>query len=129
MPQPDDILFSKTHEWAHIEGDIATVGITDFAVEHLGDLAFVDLSEAGTEVQAGERFGEIESTKTVNDLLAPVSGEVVEVNGKLDDDIDLVQRSPFEDGWMVKIRCSNPEERQALLSYAEYKKQAVSEED
>ncbi|MBN1442672.1 MAG: glycine cleavage system protein GcvH [Planctomycetes bacterium] len=127
MSRPDDVVYTRTHEWARIEGETATVGITDHAVEQLGDLVFIDLPEVGSRVRLGESFGEIESTKTVSDLVAPLSGEVVEVNSEAAESVDLVSRSPFEEGWLIKIRSTDAAERSGLLSAAEYEVHVESE--
>jgi glycine cleavage system H protein len=101
---PDDRKYLKTHEWCKIDGDIATIGISDYAVAHLSDLVFLDLPATGTSVTKGESWGEIESVKAVSNLYSPVSGEVVEINDALPDSLELLQSSPFEDAWMIKIR-------------------------
>jgi glycine cleavage system H protein len=129
MSRPHDLKYTPTHEWARVEGDVVTVGITDYAVEELSDLAFVDLPQPGARVTKGARFGEIESTKTVSDLNAPVSGEVVEVNTEVAEKLQLITHSPFEDGWMVKIRMANPAEVAALLSADAYAAHVESEKE
>lgn len=120
--RPSDIKFSQTHEWARVEGDIVTVGFTDFAVEQLSDLVFIDLSEIGRAVKQGEPFGEVESVKAVSDITAPVSGEIIEVNEPLTSNLGTVTKEPFGAGWMVKIKMSNPDELKSLLSAADYDK-------
>ncbi len=128
MGRPEDLRYTPTHEWVRVEGDLATVGITDHAVEQLGDLTFVDLPEPGTKVTKGERFGEIESTKAVADLVSPVSGEVVERNGAAAQDLGIVQSSPFERGWLLRVRVSDPAEVASLLSASEYAERLAAEE-
>lgn len=128
MARPEHLKYTPTHEWARVEGDMATVGITDHAVGALGDLAFLDLPEPGASVRKGERFGEIESTKAVADLLAPLSGEVVEVNREAAENLELVSSSPFGEGWLVRIRIADPKEAASLLSAAEYEERVAAEE-
>ena len=120
MPEPTDLLYAKTHEWVRIEGDTATVGISQHAQEELGDVALVLLPEAGRMVQRGEKFGEIESIKAVSDLYAPVSGEVTEVNDALNTAPERVNDAPYGDGWMLKIRMTQPADADLLLSSTDY---------
>src|ERR1043165_3925319 len=108
MARPDDLKYSPTHEWLRVEGDLGTVGITDFAVEQISALVFVALPAVGAAVAKDQRFGEIESTKTVSDLISPVSGTIVAVNGELADHLEVLSHSPYEKGWMIKVRLSNP---------------------
>jgi glycine cleavage system H protein len=105
-----------------VEGDIATVGITDYAVEQLTDLVYVELPETGAEVKANETFGEIESVKAVSDLIAPVSGTVEEIHEALPDQLDILSSAPFTDGWMIKVKMSDPAEVDALMDLAAYEK-------
>lgn len=128
MARPQDLKYTSTHEWVRAEDGVATVGITDYAIEQLGDLAFIDLPETGDTVTRGERCGEIESTKTVADLVAPISGEVVEVNSAVADDPDPVSSSPFESGWLVRIRLSEPSQLEGLLDAAGYQEIVDAEE-
>jgi glycine cleavage system H protein len=123
MARPQDLRYSATHEWIRVEGEVATVGITDFAVQELSDLVFVDLPAVGDTVVKDSRFGEIESTKTVSDLIAPVSGTIVEVNSDLADHLEVLSQSPFERGWLIKVRMSKPSEAAQLLSAADYQAQ------
>ena len=118
----DDLLYTESHEWVRVEGDLATIGISDFAQHELGDIVFVELPEAGTKVSAGEPCGSIEAVKAVEDLISPVSGTVEEKNSDLEDSPDLINKSAFEDGWLIKVRLSNPEELENLLSAVEYQK-------
>ncbi len=120
MNIPADLKYSKDHEWARIEGDVAVVGITDYAQNELGDIVYVELPEVGTQVEQGKTFGTIEAVKAVSDLFAPVSGEVVEVNEKLNDSPELVNQDPYGEGWMIKIKMSNPDEVNELLSKEDY---------
>ena len=120
MPEPSDLLYAKTHEWVRIEGDTATVGISQHAQEELGDVALVLLPEAGRMVQRGEKFGEIESIKAVSDLYAPISGEVTEVNDGLNTAPEKVNDAPYGDGWMLKIRMTQPADADLLLSSTDY---------
>jgi glycine cleavage system H protein len=102
--RPNDCLFLKSHEWCKIENGIATIGITDYAVSHLSDLVFLDLPKKGSSVSVGESFGEIESVKAVSSLYSPVSGEVIDTNAKLPDNLDWLGQEPFGKAWMLKIR-------------------------
>ena len=102
--RPTDVKFLKSHEWCKVQNGIATIGISDYAVSHLSDLVFLDLPQKGTTVTAGESFGEIESVKAVSDLYSPVSGEVVEVNKDLPDNLEWLPQEPFGKAWMLKVR-------------------------
>jgi glycine cleavage system H protein len=117
---PNELKYTKDHEWARVEGDIVRIGITSYAVDQLGDVTLVDLPAVGTDVQAQERFGDIESVKTVSELFAPVSGEVVEVNGELESSPENVNEGPYEKGWMVAIKISDPGELDRLMDAASY---------
>jgi glycine cleavage system H protein len=101
---PENLQYTKEHEWLKVEDGIATVGITAFAAESLGDIVFVQLPEAGSAITAGEVFGEVESTKSVSELYAPVSGEVVEVNGTTSDTPEVINSDPYTEGWLLKVR-------------------------
>ncbi len=120
MPEPTDLKYAKTHEWARIEGGVATIGITQHAQEELGDVALVLFPEVGRILQNGEKFGEIESIKAVSDLYAPVGGEVVAVNEALNDAPETVNDAPYEGGWMMKIKMSQPSDADTLLDSAAY---------
>ena len=122
MNVPRDLRYTKEHEWIRVEGGEATVGVTDYAQGELGDVIFVELPSPGTQVAQMKTFGTIDAVKTVSDLFAPVSGEIVAVNGALKDDPALVNRSPYKDGWMVKIRLAQPAEVNALLTPEDYEK-------
>ena len=121
MEFPEELRYTKQHEWAKVDGDRVRVGITDFAQDALGDVVYVDVPEVGTEVRAGEPFGEVESTKSVSDVYAPVTGTVVERNDRLADTPELVNQDPYGDGWMIAIRSSDAAELEALLDAAAYR--------
>ena len=119
---PDTLLYTKDHEWARDEGDgVFAIGITDFAQDALGDITFVELPEIGRTLALGETFGVVESVKTFSDLYAPLSGEIVAVNQAVSDDATLINESPYESGWIVKVRASDPTEVAHLLSAAAYR--------
>ena len=117
---PEDNRYAKSHEYAHPEGDVAVVGITEYAQKELGDVVMVELPTVGTQVDANEEMGSIESVKAVSDLFAPVSGEVIEINEALTDKPELVNTDSYGDGWLVKIRMSDPTELDELMSPEEY---------
>ena len=117
---PSDLKYDKEHEWVRLEGDLAVIGITDFAQDQLGDVVYIDLPAEGDTVKAGETFGEIESVKSVSELYSPVSGEVVEVNSALDDAPEVVNAEPYGDGWMIQVKLDDPAEVDGLMSAAEY---------
>jgi glycine cleavage system H protein len=119
---PADLKYTREHEWAKVEGDRARVGITAFAQEQLGDVVFVELPKVGAKVTAMKTFGVVESVKAVSDLFAPVTGEVVEVNGELSKKPELVNSDPYGQGWMLVIRMSNPKDVDGLMSAADYEK-------
>jgi glycine cleavage system H protein len=125
---PDDRRYAETHEWAKLEGTLLRVGLSDYAQEELGDIVLVDLPEAGTKLAQGEGFGVIESVKAVNDLYAPVSGEVTEVHAELDDRPELVNEDPYGAGWLMVIRPSDPTELDSLMGAADYEKLYGEEE-
>lgn len=116
----EGLRYSESHEYVKIEGDCAVVGITDFAQEQLGNVVYVDVPEVGDEVTAGETFGAVESTKAASDLVCPVSGEVVEVNEALEDEPELVNKDAFGEGWIIKVKLTNPEEVEQLLDAKDY---------
>ena len=126
MEYPDDLRYSREHEWARSENGRVRVGITDFAQDALGDVVYVDLPEAGTKVTAGQPFGEVESTKSVSDVFAPVSGTIVERNGALEGRPELVNEHPYGDGWLVAIDPSDPSELDQLLDPAAYREHVSS---
>lgn len=121
MNFPENVKYSTDHEWVRVEGNEAFIGITDFAQEELGDIVFIDITTEGETVEKGEVFGSVEAVKTVSDLMMPVTGEVLEVNKKLEDAPELVNKEPFEGGWIIKISLQHAEEVDALMSAAEYK--------
>ena len=123
----ESLKYAKTHEWVRTEGDVATIGITDFAVKALTDLVYVDLPAAGKTITKGQIFGEVESVKAVSDLYAPVSGTVIEANTVLPDDLDLVSKDACGKGWMLKGKLSNSNDLQELLSRSDYEAQCKSE--
>ena len=124
MNIPEDLQYTKSHEWVRIEGDTATIGITDHAQDELGDVVFVELPDEGDTFDAGDSFGTVESVKAVSDLYTPVGGEVVEVNSALEDAPEQINDDPYGEGWIVKLRTS---EEADLLSPEEYEK-VVEEE-
>lgn len=119
---PQDLRFTKTHEWARIDGDTATVGTSDYAQSELGDITYLELPEAGTQVTQGEPMGVIESVKAASDIYSPVSGEVVESNQEVVDSPDLVNSSPYERAWLLKVRLSDPSQVDNLMDAAAYEK-------
>jgi glycine cleavage system H protein len=120
--EPEDLKYTKEHEWARGEGDVVRVGITHYAQDALGDIVYVDLPAAGTTVSSGRPFGEVESTKSVSDIYSPVSGDIVERNSALEDSPELVNQDPYGEGWMVTILPANPGELQGLMSADEYRR-------
>ena len=124
MSVPEDLQYTKTHEWVRTEGDTATIGITEHAQDELGDIVFVELPDEGDTFDAGESFGTVESVKAVSDLYAPVGGEVVEVNSALEDAPERINEDPYGEGWIVKLRTSDEAD---LLSAEEYE-EVVAEE-
>lgn len=120
MNIPSELKFTSDHEWIRIEGDMATIGITDFAQRELGDIVFVDISTVGKELGAGDIFGTVEAVKTVSDLFLPVSGTILEVNPGLDGNPEAVNSDPYGAGWMVKMKIANPDEVSGLMSADEY---------
>ena len=112
--------FTKDHEWLNLQEHIATVGITDYAQDQLGDIVFIEMPQVSTKIAASESFGAIEAVKTVADLYAPVSGEVIEINDNLDSSPDLVNSDPYNEGWIVKLKIDNNDEINKLMNYDEY---------
>jgi glycine cleavage system H protein len=119
---PDDLYYTESHEWIRLEGDMAFMGITDFAQHELGDIVYVELPDVGRKVAAGEPCGSIEAVKAVEDIICPISGKVDSRNGDLEDTPDLINKSPYEDGWLIRIKLSNMDELENLLSASEYAK-------
>ncbi len=121
MTFPENISYTKEHEWVRVEGEIGVVGITDYAQGELGDIVFVELPAKGKQVKQGETFGTIEAVKAVSDLYAPLSGEVVEVNSELEKKSELVNKEPYTSGWMLKIKVKNSAELAGLLDVKKYR--------
>lgn len=118
---PEDLKYTKDHEWIRVEGNIGTIGITDHAQSELGDVVFVDIPSDITEITVGEAFGTIEAVKTVADVYAPVSGKVLEINSAVNDNPEVVNKDPYGEGWLIKIEITNPEELNNLLDVNAYK--------
>ena len=127
MGIPADLRYSKEHEWVRAEGDIGTLGVTDYAQDQLGDIVYLDLPAAGGTVSRSDKIGEIESVKAVSDLYSPVTGEVVEVNQEAVDEPELINREPYGRGWLIKVRLGNAGELDALLSAEAYDELIVRE--
>lgn len=121
MNVPNNLKYTKDHEWIVLEGDVATIGITAYAAEQLGDIVFVDIDTVGETLNAEEVFGTIEAVKTVSDMYLPISGEVIEFNSELESNPALINSDPYQAGWIVKIKASNIEDMAHLLSAEEYK--------
>jgi glycine cleavage system H protein len=119
---PDDVRYTAEHEWARLENGIVTIGVTSYATEQLGDVVFVELPETGARLEALKAFGVIEAVKTVSDLFAPVSGEVLERNASLADNPALVNQDPFGEGWILRLRPSDPAEYTKLMSSVDYER-------
>ena len=119
---PDDLRYHEEHDWARIEGDQATLGITWYAQDSLGEVVFFDPPEVGATIQKDSHYAEVESVKAVSDVIAPLSGEIVEVNDALQDTPEKVNEDPYGEGWLVKVRLTAPEEAETLLGVAEYRK-------
>jgi glycine cleavage system H protein len=117
---PENLSYSESHEWIQLDSDIATIGITDFAQSELGDIVFVELPEVGEYAQKDETFGTVEAVKTVENLIAPLSGEVLEANETLEEDAELINKDPYGAGWLIKIRIEDEDELEALLSAQDY---------
>jgi len=122
MNIPTNLKYTKDHEWVKIEGDIATIGITDFAQSELGDIVYVEIETEGETIDSEEVFGSVEAVKTVSDLFMPLTGEIIEFNGGLDANPELVNSDPYEKGWMIKIKMSDASEVEKLLSADDYEK-------
>ncbi|WZO97763.1 glycine cleavage system protein GcvH [Isosphaeraceae bacterium EP7] len=125
--EPTRCLYTPTHEWVHLDGDVATVGISKFAVDQLTDLILIDLPKVGAMVTRGKSFGEIESVKAVSDMYAPVDGEVVEVNPAVAADVQLLAADPYTKGWLIKVKLSAPHLPDGLLDHAAYEKKVADE--
>ena len=125
--RPEDRSYLDSHEWAKLDGDIVTIGITDFAVEQLGELVYLDLPDVGRTLDKGEAFGEVESVKAVSDVNSPVAGEVVETNDGLPDDLDALQNDSLHGGWLIKVKVSNADALDGLKNAAAYEEVVASE--
>jgi len=120
MNTPDHLLYTKEHEWADFKENEVTIGITDYAQSQLGDIIFIEFPEVGQELNAGDTFGEVEAVKTVSELYVPVSGTIIEINEKLEDSADLVNTDPYGDGWLIKIKPTNVNEKDHLMNFSSY---------
>lgn len=120
MNVPDELKYTKDHEWIRLEGDVATIGITDFAQSELGDIVYVEIETIGENLDKEEVFGTIEAVKTVSDLFMPISGEILEFNENLESNPEAVNIDPYHDGWMIKVKVSDASEVEALMGSAEY---------
>jgi len=120
MNFPDDLKYSDDHEWVRVEGDVATIGITDFAQSELGDVVFVEIETEGDDLSKGDTFGTVEAVKTVSDLFMPISGQVIEVNSAIEDAPESVNEDPYGNGWMIKVKLSDTSELDGLMSQADY---------
>lgn len=125
---PQDLLYTPEHEWLSVDGEIVTIGITDFAQGELGDVVYVELPEIGAEFECADTFGTVESVKSVSDLFVPVSGEVVAINKELEGAPELVNEAPYKDGWLVQIRMSDPSQTGSMLD-AEGYRALIAEDD
>ena len=121
MNIPSELKYTKDHEWVKIEGDVATIGITDFAQGELGDIVYVEVETVEETLEAEEIFGTVEAVKTVSDLFLPLSGEIIEFNESLEDEPEKVNSDPYGDGWMIKLKCSDLSQADHLLSADDYK--------
>ncbi len=128
MDTPDDLKYSEEHQWVQVEDDIAMIGISDFAQEQLGEIVFLELPEVGDQLKSGKSYGVVESAKTASDLYAPISGEVIEVNVELPDSPEIINTSPYEEGWMVKVKLFDHTELDDLLDAASYE-EMIEDED
>jgi len=121
MNAPEELKYTKDHEWVKIDGDVATIGITDFAQGELGDIVYVEVETVDETLDKDEVFGTVEAVKTVSDLYLPLSGEIIEFNESLEDEPEKVNTDPYTEGWMIKLKISNPDEIDALLDVEAYK--------
>jgi len=122
MNIPENLKYTEEHEWIKVDGDTATVGITDFAQSELGDIVYVEVETVGEKLDKGEVFGTVEAVKTVSDIYMPVGGEVIEKNEQLDDAPELINKDPYDEGWIIKVKITNSDELNNLLSAEDYKK-------
>ena len=128
MARPDGYRYLKTHEWARVEGEFTYIGLSDYAISHLSDLVFLDLPDVGQDIMQNEPVGEIESVKAVSDLYAPMTGEVVERNDRLIEELEILKKDPWNEGWMLKVRMEKPSEFENLLDDASYQRVVDSAE-
>jgi len=126
---PEELKYLSSHEWARVERDVVTIGITDHAQDSMGDLVYVEVPEVGQQLNAGDEAGVVESVKAASDIYAPVAGEILAVNEKLEDEPELVNTDPYGDGWMFQIKMSDSAELDAMLSAADYLAQVEAEDD
>ncbi|MEA2013868.1 MAG: glycine cleavage system protein GcvH [Thermodesulfobacteriota bacterium] len=117
---PDNLHYTETHEWIRKDGDIAAIGINDYAQDQLGDIVFVELPEIGTIFEKGDEFGTMESVKAVSEMYMPVSGEIIAINENLEEAPELVNQEPYKEGWIIEIKPNNPDEEHSLMSSSEY---------
>ena len=129
MDIPKNLKYTKEHEWARIEGEAATFGISDYAQNHLGDVVFVELPEVGSSFKAGDAFSAVESVKAASDIYAPVGGEVTEINADLEDHPELLNQSPYDKGWIVKVKVQNGSDAEKLMDAAKYEEFLKTQED
>lgn len=129
MDHPDELLYSKEHLWIRVEGSKAVIGITDYAQEKLGAISAIELPDAGDDLDQDDSFGSVEARKTVADLYAPVSGQVVEVNGEISDSPEIINDDPYDGGWLLVVEMSDPEELKLLMSVDDYLEQTEVEEE
>ena len=120
MSVPSDLYYTADHEWVRMDGDIATIGVTDYAQGELGDIVFVEVETEGETLEAEEVFGTIEAVKTVSDLILPITGEIIEMNKAIDDDPSLINDDPFGAGWIIKVHVSNPSDVEGLMDASAY---------
>tara|TARA_B100001250_G_scaffold158525_1_gene136133 strand:+ start:395 stop:775 length:381 start_codon:yes stop_codon:yes gene_type:complete len=120
MNNPDNLFYTKEHEWVNLKENKAVIGITDYAQGQLGDVIFIEFPKVGQEVNAGDVFGEVEAVKTVSELYAPLSGTIIELNEELENSPDLVNNDPYGDGWIIKISPNKPDERDELMNFLSY---------
>jgi len=121
MNVPEELRYTQEHEWVKLDGNIATVGITDFAQSELGDIVYLEIDTLGADINSNNVFGTVEAVKTVSDLFMPVNGKVIDVNPSLEDNPEVVNDDPYGEGWIIKVEVSNPSDIDNLMSYEEYK--------
>ncbi|MFW6137714.1 MAG: glycine cleavage system protein GcvH [Spirochaetota bacterium] len=129
MRFPEDLKYTSEHEWARIEADTATVGVTDYAQQSLGDVVYVELPETGMNLEKGKEFGVVESVKAASDIYSPLSGEVVEANEQLQDHPEYINQSPYEKGWIIKIKIEDPSEAEELMDAKAYQDYLANQEE